>query len=137
MSGWNERVIAEFRANHGVTKGWGKSLVVMHTIGARSGEVRLAPVMGLRDGSGGWYVVASKGGAAEHPAWYHNLVAHPEFDVEAHHEGEVATVPVRAVELASPDYDDVWAQFVAKSAVFQDYADRAGRVMPIFHLIRR
>ena len=136
MSGWNERVIAEFRENDGVTKGWGKSLVVMHTVGARSGELRLAPVMGLRDGAGGWFVVASKGGAPEHPAWYHNLVAHPSFDVEAHIDGRVQTVPVTAHELSGAEYDETWSSFVAKSAAFQEYADRAGRVLPIFRLQR-
>ena len=136
MSSWNDRVIEEFRANDGVTKGWGKSLIVMHTIGARSGQVRLAPVMGLRDGSGGWYVVASKAGAPDHPAWYHNLVAHPSFEVEAHVEGRVQTVPVTARELPGTEYDEAWQAFVAKSPVFADYAARAGRVLPIFHLAR-
>ncbi|HWM33739.1 MAG: nitroreductase family deazaflavin-dependent oxidoreductase [Actinomycetota bacterium] len=136
MSGWNERVIAEFRANDGVTKGWGKSLVVMHTIGAKSGELRLAPVMGRRDDSGGWFVVASKGGAPEHPAWYHNLLAHPRFDVEAHIDGAVATVAVEARELDGAEYDAAWQRFVSRSPVFQDYADKAGRKLPIFHLVR-
>ncbi len=65
----------------------------MHTIGAKSGEERLAPVMGLRLDDG-WLIVASKGGAPENPAWYYNLLAHPEFDVEVHVDGEIATVPV-------------------------------------------
>ena len=90
MSSWNDSVIEEFRTNDGVTKGWGKSLVVMHTIGARSGELRLAPVMGRRDGAGGWYAVASKGGAPTNPDWYYNLVAHPVLDVEAHIDGRRA-----------------------------------------------
>lgn len=137
MSDWNERVIAEFRANDGVTKGWGKSLVVMHTIGARSGALRLAPVMTRRDGAGGWFTVASAGGAPEHPAWYHNLVAHPEIDVEAHVDGGIATVPVTVSELSGEDYDEAWRQFVAASPAFQQYADRAGRVMPIMHLVPR
>ena len=136
MSDWNDRVIAEFRANDGVTKGWGKSLVVMHTIGAKSGEERLAPVLGSRDDAGGWYVVASKGGAPEHPAWYHNLVAHPRFDVEAHIDGGVQTVPVNAVELVGAEYDEIWQRFVDRSPAFQQYAERAGRVLPIFHLVR-
>lgn len=136
MSDWNDRVIAEFRANDGVTRGWGKSLVVMHTVGARTGGERLAPVMGRRDGEGGWYVVASKGGAPTHPAWYHNLVAHPRFDVEAHVDGGIQTVPVEARELAGADYDAAWAMFTERSPVFQEYADKAGRRLPIFHLVR-
>jgi deazaflavin-dependent oxidoreductase (nitroreductase family) len=134
MSDWNDRVIAEFRDNHGVTKGWGKSLVVMHTIGAKSGDERLAPVMGRRDDAGGWYVVASKGGSPRNPAWYHNLVAHPSFDVEAHIDGDIQTVRVTAHELEGADYDAAWKMFVDRSPVFQQYADKAGRVLPIFHL---
>jgi deazaflavin-dependent oxidoreductase (nitroreductase family) len=136
VSGWNDRVIAEFRANDGVTRGWGKSLVVMHTTGARSGELRLAPVMGRRDGSGGWFVVASKGGAPTHPSWYHNVVANPRFDVEAHIDGTLHTVPVTAHEIDGAEYDAAWQLFVSRSPVFQEYADRAGRRMPIFHLVR-
>lgn len=136
MSAWNDRVIAEFRANDGVTKGWGKSLIVMHTVGAKSGEERLAPVMGRRDDAGGWYVVASKGGAPQHPAWYHNLVANPGFEVEAHIDGAIATVPVVARELSGAEYDAAWAMFTERSPAFQEYADKAGRVLPIFHLRR-
>lgn len=136
MSDWNDRVIAEFRENNGVTKGWGKSLVVMHTIGAKSGEERLAPVMGRRDDEGGWFVVASKAGAPQHPAWFHNLVAHPSFDVEAHIDGAVQTVPVTAHELAGAEYDAAWKAFAERSPVFQEYAEKAGRVLPIFHLVR-
>jgi deazaflavin-dependent oxidoreductase (nitroreductase family) len=136
MSNWNDRVIAEFHANDGVTKGWGKSLVVMHTMGAKSGEVRLAPVMGRRDDHGGWYVVASKGGAPRHPAWYHNLIAHPAIDVEAHIDGTVKTVAVTAHELQGAEYDAAWQTFVDRSPVFQQYADKARRVLPIFHLVR-
>jgi len=136
MSDWNDRVIAEFRANDGVTKGWGTSLVVMHTVGAKSGAERLAPVMGRRDDAGGWYVVASKGGAPPHPAWYHNLVAHPRFDVEAHIDGQIATVPVTAHELDGSAYETIWKLFTDRSPVFQEYADKAGRTLPIFHLQR-
>lgn len=135
MSDWNDRVIAEFRENDGVTKGWGKSLIVMHTVGAKSDEIRLAPVMGRRDEAGGWFVVASKGGAPTHPAWYHNLVAHPQLDVEAHIDGRLQTVAVTANELQGADYDAAWKLFTDRSPVFQEYADKAGRVLPIFHLI--
>lgn len=137
MSDWNDRVIAEFRANDGVTRGWGRSLVVMHTVGARSGEIRPAPALGRRDGAGGWFVVASAGGSPRHPAWYHNLVAHPEIDVEAHVDGAIALVPVTVSELAGDDYDRAWDLFVTASPAFEQYADRAGRRLPIMHLVPR
>ena len=82
MSDWNDNVIAEFRQSNGTTNYWGPKLVVLHTIGAKSGEERLSPVVGF-ERNGGWQVVASKGGAPENPAWYHNMLTHPEFDIEA------------------------------------------------------
>jgi deazaflavin-dependent oxidoreductase (nitroreductase family) len=136
VSSWNDRVIDEFRTNHGVTGRWGKTLIVMHTIGAKSGAERLAPVMGLRLDDG-WLIVASKGGAPENPAWYHNLIAHPEFDAEMHIDGEVGTVPVVARELTGAVYDEAWQRIVAKRPYFADYQDKTTRTLPVFKLERR
>lgn len=55
--------------------------VLLHTIGARSGQPRTTPVVYTPRGDD-LVVVASKAGAANHPAWYHNLMAHPDIDVE-------------------------------------------------------
>jgi deazaflavin-dependent oxidoreductase (nitroreductase family) len=138
MSSWNDNVIAEFRASGGQTGRWGRNLVVMHTIGARSGEERLAPVMGLPDDETrrAWTIVASKGGAPEHPAWYHNLVANPEFDVEAVVGDGVQTVRVKAQELHDADYDAAWGRVIAVAPGFNDYKTKTERRMPIFRLER-
>ena len=56
----------------------GMALLYITTVGAHSGQQRTNPVARFEDGQGGWYVVASAGGAAQHPAWYHNLAAHPD-----------------------------------------------------------
>lgn len=135
MPGRNERIIAEFRSNGGVTQEWGTRLLVMHTIGARSGEERLAPVTGRADDAG-WFIVAAKGGDPRHPDWYHNLVAHPRFEVEAHIDGDARTVTVTAREVAGAEYVEVWRDYTERSPVLQRYADEAGRVLPIFHLER-
>lgn len=136
MSSWNDRVIEEFRTNHGVTERWGKTLVVMHTTGAKSGEERLAPVMGLRVDDG-WLIVASKGGAPSNPGWYYNLLAHPAFDVEVHVDGEVATVPVTARELVGTERDEAWQRIISRRPYFADYQDKAARILPLFTLERR
>ncbi len=137
MSSWNERVIDEFRSNHGVTERWGKTLIVMHTTGAKSGELRLAPVMGMRlDDGDSWLVVASKGGAPENPAWYYNLLAHPEFETEMHVDGEVGTVRVRAHELTGREYDEAWQRITARRPYFADYQANTTRKLPIFKLER-
>lgn len=135
MSSWNENAIAEFRDNNGVTGRWGASLVIMHTIGARSGAERLAPVLGFRDDLG-WFIVASKGGAPENPAWYHNLIANPSFEVEALIEDEIRTVPVTARELDSDEYDEAWQRITAKVPAFSEYEKRTVRKLPIFLLER-
>ena len=56
----------------------GMDLLYLTTVGARSGQQRTNPVARFDDGHGGWHVVASAGGAAQHPAWYHNIAAHPD-----------------------------------------------------------
>jgi deazaflavin-dependent oxidoreductase (nitroreductase family) len=120
-----------------VTERWGKTLIVMHTTGAKSGELRLAPVMGMRlDDGDSWLVVASKGGAPENPAWYHNLLAHPEFETEMHVDGEVGTVRVRARELTGPEYDEAWQRITTRRPYFADYQANTTRKLPIFKLER-
>src|SRR3954452_16602555 len=56
----------------------GLDLLYLTTVGARSGQQRTAPVARFDDGADAWHVVASAGGQAQHPAWYLNIVAHPD-----------------------------------------------------------
>jgi deazaflavin-dependent oxidoreductase (nitroreductase family) len=138
MSDWNSQAIAEFRGANGKTGRWGSNLVIMHTIGAKTGEERIAPVMGLPldQTRSAWTIIASKGGAPENPAWYHNLVAHPEFDVEAFIGDEIQTVPVRARELHDAEYDAAWERMIAVAPGFESYKEKTARLMPIFQLTR-
>lgn len=136
MSDWNDRVIAEFRANGGEVANFGHDLVIMHTIGAKSGEVRLNPVMGIRDGDA-WLVTATMAGAPTDPAWAHNLRAHPDLDLEVAQDGVATPVGVHATELPEPDRTAAWARFTERSAGFRDYETRTDRVFPIFRLARR
>ena len=138
MSDWNDSVIAEFHAGNGVTGRFGHNLVIMHTIGAKSGEVRIAPVMGLPvdESRSAWTIIASKGGAPDNPSWYYNLVANPRFDVEAFIDGGAQTVPVTATELLDADYDAAWERMIAVAPGFADYKTKTDRKMPIF-LLRR
>jgi deazaflavin-dependent oxidoreductase (nitroreductase family) len=135
---FNDAIIDEFRANGGAVNRFGSDLVLVHTVGARSGVERVHPLMGIRDGEG-WLIAASKGGAPEHPGWYHNLVAHPETVVEVPDgQGGVATVPVTASVLQGAAHDAGWAQFVRRSRAFAEYDERSGsRRIPVVKLTPR
>src|SRR5699024_9757480 len=69
MIDWNREIIAEFRANNGdvATAGFGRSLILVHHIGARSGLKRVNPLRAVHNSNGTWLVVASKQGAPENP----------------------------------------------------------------------
>jgi deazaflavin-dependent oxidoreductase (nitroreductase family) len=83
VNNWNRKIIEEFRANDGKVEGTyaGASLLLLTTIGKKSGQPRVAPLAYQRDGDR-FIVVASFMGAPKHPDWYLNLVAHPEVTVE-------------------------------------------------------
>jgi len=129
-SQFNDAIIAEFRANGGTVARFGRSLVLMHHVGAKSGVERVAPAMSIRDGAS-WLVAASKAGADDHPAWYHNLLAHPEIDIETPDDG---TVRVRVTELEGAERDAAWARFTSASPGFRAYEERTSRVIPVLRL---
>jgi deazaflavin-dependent oxidoreductase (nitroreductase family) len=132
VSEFNDRVIAEFRANGGRvdTGGFGTNLVLIHSLGARSGAERVNPAMSLKDGADR-LVIASAAGAPANPGWYHNLVAHPDITIET----PDGTEHVAAVELDGEQYAVAWLRFQAASPAFNEYQRRAGsRRLPIFRL---
>jgi deazaflavin-dependent oxidoreductase (nitroreductase family) len=135
MSEWNDNVISEFRESKGTTNYWGPKLVVLHSIGAKSGEERLHPVVGF-ERNGGWQVVASKGGAPENPAWYYNLKANPSLDVEALVDGEVVTIPVTATEIPADEWKSAYDAIAAEEPQFAEYLTKTDRQIPVFQLTR-
>jgi len=137
MTSWNDGVIEQFRDTNGETNHWGKRLVVIHSTGAKTGEERLSPVLGLKKGDG-WLVAASAGGAPKHPAWYFNLKAHPDVTIEAIVDDKIEHVAVTATEVPESDYDADWAKFVEASEQFEDYKKTTeGRRMPVLFLSPR
>lgn len=130
---WNQTIIDEFRANNGSVARFGDALVLVHHIGAKSGTERISPVMGIRQDPDTWLVAASKGGAPENPAWYHNLVAHPEVTIET----PEGVVPVHAEVLRDEARDRAWSRFTAASPGFAAYEGRTSRVIPVVALRRR
>src|SRR5690242_2265758 len=83
MNEFNQKVIAEFRANGGKVGPpfEGAPMLLLTTTGAKSGQQRTTPLVHTMDGDR-LVVIASKAGAPNHPAWYHNLVANPTVTVE-------------------------------------------------------
>ena len=131
---WNDQVIAEFRANNGTVGRFGRNLVLIHQIGAKTGEERVAPARAIRDGHDSWLVAASKGGAPENPAWYYNLIAHPDVRIETPDDG---TVAVHAEVLQGAERDEAWERFKEASPGFRDYEQRTSRTIPVLALRRR
>jgi deazaflavin-dependent oxidoreductase (nitroreductase family) len=130
---WNQQVIDSFRANGGEVPQFGRRLVLLHHLGARTGTERVSPVMAFPTDVG-WLVVASKGGAPEHPAWYRNLAAHPETSVETPDDGVVEVV---ARELGPEERAVAWRRITAEVPGFADYEQRTTRVIPVVELARR
>jgi deazaflavin-dependent oxidoreductase (nitroreductase family) len=133
MSDWNDKIIEEFRANEGKVGGnfAGATMILIHSIGARTGAERVSPLVYFADGDR-MIIVASKGGAPENPAWYHNLKANPKIDVEVGAE----TFAVDAAELTGDERDAVWATVTAKMPGFAEYQKNTERTIPLFALTR-
>jgi deazaflavin-dependent oxidoreductase (nitroreductase family) len=127
-------LITDFRANGGqVTSGpfAGRPVLLLTTTGARSRQPRLAPVVYSRDGEH-YVIVASKGGAPTHPAWYYNLVANPVVTLEV----GGATFEARARVTEGEERDRLFAQRAADSPNFAEYQRRTTRVIPVVVLER-
>jgi deazaflavin-dependent oxidoreductase (nitroreductase family) len=133
-SSWNDQVIAEFRANNGSVARFGRNLVLIHHIGAKTGTERVAPARAIRDDPDSWLVAASKGGAPDNPAWYYNLLANPDVRIETPDDG---TVAVHAEELHGAERDEAWERFKEASPGFRDYEQKTTRIIPVLVLRRR
>ena len=130
---WNRQIIEEFRAHGGRVGGMfeGAPVLLLHTIGARTAQERVNPMMYL-DLDGRRFVFASKAGADHHPDWYHNLVAHPDVTVEAGTDTYAAT----AKALTGTDRDRIYAEQARRYPRFGEYERKARRIIPVVELIR-
>lgn len=129
---FNSRNIEEFRANHGRLGGQfeGAPVLLLHSTGARSGQVRVSPMMYLPDGDR-YLVFASAAGADRNPAWYHNLVAHPDARIEV---GD-AEIGVHAVELLGAERDAKYAVQAERYPGFAEYERKTTRTIPVLALV--
>jgi len=127
------RVISDFRAHEGRVGGnfEGAPILLLHTIGARSGAERVNPMMYLEEG-GRIYVFASKSGADTNPDWYLNLVAHAAVTVERGTETYQAT----AQPIEGEEHGRIFAIQAARYPGFAEYQAKTSRAIPVVELVR-
>lgn len=112
----------------------GMDALVLTTVGAKTGKQRSTPLARFPGPAGSWHVVASAAGAATHPAWYHNLAAHPD---QVTVEVARTRAQVTATELHGAERDEAWRHIVAASPRFGGYEQKTDRQMPVVRLTPR
>ncbi len=131
MSDWNKAIIDEFHANKGKVGGpfEGFNLLLLHTIGAKSGLERINPVMYFMDGDR-YVIIASKGGADTNPDWYYNLLANPEISIEV----DTKQFPVVATVTSEPERTKLYEKMESISHGFTEYKHKTSRIIPVLTL---
>ncbi|MEV6559621.1 nitroreductase family deazaflavin-dependent oxidoreductase [Nocardia sp. NPDC051756] len=124
-------IIAEFRANGGQVSGpWaGRNLLLLTTIGVRSGRSRTWPMTYLRDGDQ-LVVFAANSGRPKRPGWYYNLRAHPAATVEVGPD----IVPVVATFVEGPERQRLWERQLTETPFLADFEADNGRQIPVVRL---
>jgi deazaflavin-dependent oxidoreductase (nitroreductase family) len=117
---YNQGVISEFRANHGVVSQPTFPVLLLTTTGARTGRPATVPLGFAVDDNGRVFVMASKAGAPTHPAWFHNLRAHPSVTVELGDQSYQA----RAVVTAGEERDRLYSMISDGAAEYEKNTDR-------------
>ena len=133
MTEFNQKVIEEFRGNGGKVGGAfaGAPMIIVTHTGAKSGKVHTTPLVYSQDGDR-FVIIASKAGAETNPAWYYNLIAHPEVTVEVGAERFTA----RAVEVRGTERDRLFDAQARLMPQFNEYKKRTTRTIPVLTLER-
>ena len=108
--------------------------LVLITTGRKSGVERRTPLAYIPDGQGNWLIIAAYAGAANNPAWYHNIGAHPDR-VSIELEGRAQAVA--AAELHGPERERAWTTITTANKRFADYQDKTDRLLPVIRLTPR
>lgn len=129
--GWVADQAAAYEASNGTEantlRDTGLPIIVMTTVGHKSGLVRKVPLMKVEH-DGVYAIVASKGGAPEHPGWYHNLMAKPTVLIQ---DGpEPFETPVRLV--SDDERAEWWERCVAAYPPYAEYQEKTEREIPVF-----
>jgi deazaflavin-dependent oxidoreductase (nitroreductase family) len=108
----------------------GMDIIYLNTVGAKSGKARQTPLAYFPDDDG-WLIVASIAGAANNPAWYHNIVAHPD-QVKVEVGGRLHSVTPR--QLEGSRREEAWDRIVASQSRYAEYQEKTDRVLPVILL---
>jgi deazaflavin-dependent oxidoreductase (nitroreductase family) len=130
---WNQQIMDEFRANAGKVGGpfEGKTLLLLHTTGAKTRQERVNPVACVTDGDN-LVIIASKGGAPANPDWYNNILAHPLVTVEVGTDKYQANAEI----TSEPERTRLFNKMVDVMPGFADYQQKTTRVIPVIKLTR-
>ena len=110
----------------------GTQILILRTKGRKSGELRKAPLIFGRDGAN-YLIVASKGGAPEHPGWYKNISAQPDIEIQV--KGDV--IPVRARTASAEEKKRLWPVMVKEWELYDKYQQSTERDIPLVILSPR
>jgi len=124
MTSWHRRSGDKFM---------GMDLLYLTTVGAKSGEKRQSTLTRFPDGDGAWLIVASAGGAASHPAWYHNIAAHPD-QIWIEFGGQ--QLPVTASQLEGDERAEAWQRITESQPRYAGYQRKTDRAIPVIRLSR-
>ena len=127
----NKLMMSRARKSNGTMAGM--RLLVLTTIGKKSGEPRSTPLAWFPGDDATWLIVASAAGGPRNPAWYYNLAANPDR-VTIELGGE--TIPVVAEQLHGDERARAWAAIVESAANFGSYEEKTDREIPVIRLTR-
>jgi deazaflavin-dependent oxidoreductase (nitroreductase family) len=111
----------------------GMDLLYLTTVGAKSGQKRESTVSRFPDSDGAWLIVASAGGSASHPAWYHNIAAHPD---QVWIEVGGQQYRVTPTQLEGDERAKAWDRITASQPRYAGYQRRTDRSLPVLRLSR-
>jgi deazaflavin-dependent oxidoreductase (nitroreductase family) len=110
----------------------GMDILFLTTIGKHSGERRETPLAWFPDGDDAWLIVASAGGSAHNPAWYHNLAAHPD---QVWIELPGRTLRVTPERLEGARREESWKRIVQAQPRYANYQEKVDRMIPVIRLV--
>lgn len=124
----NDLHVYVYRRTGGLVGGkmGGMNVLLLTTTGRKTGQPRTVPVLYETDGQD-LVIIASNSGSPEHPAWYNNLEANPQVELEIRHEKKKAVARTASTEERSR----LWGRMVAKFSSYGDYQQKVDRVLPV------